>query len=82
MSELETIQHDMKEIKQNQELILKLLSPKKYTIAKISEITGKTRQAVKDWLVNNAEPDVGFFKKDGKIFVSEEVALTYINQRR
>jgi len=82
MSELDTMKHDLKEIKQNQELILKLLSPKNYSIAKIAEITGKSRQAVRDWLTSNAEPDVGFFKKDGKIIVSEKVALHYINSRR
>jgi len=82
MSELETIQHEMKEIKRNQEFIIKLLSPKQYTVSKIAEITGKTRQAVRDWVTKNAEPDVGFFKKDGKIIVSEEVALHYINERR
>lgn len=82
MSELDNIKHEMKEIKRNQEFIIKLLSPKEYTVSKIAEITGKTRQAVRDWLTKNAEPDVGFFKKDGKIIVSEEVALTYINERR
>lgn len=82
MSNLETLQQDMKEIKRNQELILKLLSPKQYTIGKIAEITGKSRQAIRDWLINNAEPDLGFFQKNGKIVVSEEVALEYINTRR
>lgn len=82
MSELETLKHEMKEIKRNQEYIIKLLSPKQYTVSKIAEITGKTRQAVRDWIINNAEPEVGFFKKDGKIIVSEEVAMQYINKRR
>jgi predicted transcriptional regulator len=82
MSELDTLKHDMKEIKQDQKLILKLLSPKNYTIGKVADITGKSRQAVRDWLTNNAEPEVDFFKKDGKIFISEKVALEYINARR
>lgn len=82
MSEIEALKHDMKEIKRNQEFIIKLLSPKEYTVPIIAKITGKTRQAVRDWLTKNAEPDIGFFKKDGKIIVSEEVALQYINKRR
>jgi len=69
-------------IKRTQELILKLLSPKQYTIGRISEITGKSRQAIREWLINNAEPDLGFTQKNGKILVSEEVALEYINSRR
>ena len=82
MSEYDTLKHEMKEIKRNQEFIIKLLSPKEYTLSKIAEITGKSRQAVRDWIINNAEPDVGFSKKNGKIIVSEEVALHYINERR
>ena len=82
MSELDSIKHDMQELKHTQNLILKLLSPKCYTIAKVADITGKTRQAVREWLINNAEPDIGFFKKDGKIIISEKVALEYINARR
>lgn len=82
MTEPPLSKQDGMQIIRNQELILKLLLPKEFTIAKIADMTGKTRQAVKSWLQNNAEPDVGFFKKDGKIFVSEEVALKYINERR
>jgi hypothetical protein len=48
----------------------------------VAKLAGRTPQAVRDWLTKNAEPDVGFFKKDGKIIVSEEVALQYINARR
>ena len=81
MDELKIIKHDMKEIKQDQKLILKLLSPTHYTISKIAEVTGKSRQAVKDWLLNNAEPDVGYSVKNGRIIISEKVALTYINER-
>ena len=82
MTEIAELKHELTELKHNQELILKLLSPKNWTIPKIAEITGRTPQAVREWLTKNAEPDVGFFKKDGKIIVSEEVALQYINQRR
>lgn len=81
MSNLETLQHELKEVKQTQRLILKLLSPKEYTVGRISEITGKSRQAIREWLINNAEPDLGFRQKNGKIVVSEEVALEYINAR-
>jgi hypothetical protein len=48
----------------------------------IAKITNRTPQAVRDWLTKNAEPDIGYKKKNGKIIVSEEVALTYINERR
>jgi hypothetical protein len=82
VSVLNALRDDIMQIKRNQELILQLLSPETYTIAFMSKATGRSRQAVRDWLTSNAEPDVGFYKKDGKIVVSEKVALQYINDRR
>lgn len=82
MSDIDTLKHQIIELKRNQELMLKLLTPKQWDIAKIAEITGRSRQAVIDWVTKNAEPEVGFWKKGGKIIVSEEVALMYIDKRR
>ncbi len=76
------LHNDIIELKRNQELILRLLKPREWTVGKIAEITGRTRNAVRDWLLKNAEPEVDFWKKGGKIIVSEEVALKYINERR
>jgi len=70
------------ELKRNQELIISLLKPKEWTLSRVAEMSGRTTQAVRDWLLNNAEPDVDFYKKGGKIIVSENVALTYITKRR
>jgi len=70
------------ELKRNQELIISLLKPKEWTVSRVAELSGRTPQAVRDWLVNNAEPEVGFYYKNGKLIISEEVALTYINKRR
>ena len=75
------IKHDLLELKRNQELIITFLTPI-FTISTIAKLAGRTPQAVRDWLSKNAEPDVGFFKKGGKIIVSKEVALKYINERR
>ncbi len=72
---------DILEIKRNQELIITLLTPV-FTISTVAKLADRTPQAVRDWLSKNAEPDVGFFKKNGKIIVSKEVALKYINERR
>ena len=72
---------DILEITRNQELIITLLTPV-FTISTVAKLADRTPQAVRDWLSKNAEPDVGFFKKNGKIIVSKEVALKYINERR
>jgi len=70
------------ELKRNQELIIDLLKPKEWTVSRVAELAGRTTQAVRYWLINNAEPDVDFYKKSGKIVLSEKVALDYITKRR
>jgi hypothetical protein len=75
------IKHEILELKRNQELIITLLTPV-FTISTVAKLADRTPQAVREWLSKNVEPDVGFFKKGGKIIVSKEVALKYINERR
>jgi hypothetical protein len=76
------LKHELMEIKRKQDLLLLILKPDVWTVPMIAKITNRTPQAVRDWLTKNAEPDIGYKKKNGKIIVSEEVALTYINERR
>lgn len=78
MSELAELRKEVLEMK----FLIKLLMPKNYTISYIAQLTGKTRQAVREWLLHNAEPDVDFWQKNGKIYVSEQTALKYISGRR
>ncbi len=75
------IKQEMLELKRNQELIIKLLTPV-FTVSTVAKLADRTPQAVRDWLINNTEPEVDFFKKDGKIIISKEVARKYINARR
>jgi hypothetical protein len=76
------LKHELMEIKRKQDFLLLILKPDVWTVPMIAKITNRTPQAVRDWLTKNAEPDIGYKKKNGKIIVSEEVALTYINERR
>ena len=75
------LKEEILELKRNQELIIKFLTPV-FTISTVAKLSNRTPQAVRDWITKNAEPDVDFFKKGGKIIVSKEVALKYINARR
>jgi hypothetical protein len=75
------MRHDILEIKRNQEHIITLLTPV-FTISTVAKMSGRTPQAVRDWLNKNAEPEVDFQKKGAKIVISKEVALKYINERR
>jgi hypothetical protein len=75
------LKQEILEIKRNQEFIITLLTPV-FTISTVAKLAGRTPQAVRDWITKNAEPDVDFQKKNGKIIISEKVALKYINERR
>ncbi len=76
--EITTLRQDILEIKS----MMKLLLPKQYTVSYLSQQTGKSRQAIRGWLIRNGEPEVDFWEKGGKIFVSEKIALKYISERR
>jgi len=75
------LKQEILELKRNQELIITLLTPV-FTISTVAKLADRTPQAVRDWLLNNAEPDEDFYKKGGKIIVSKKVALKYISDRR
>lgn len=72
------LHNDLLEIKS----MLRLIIPKDFTVGYIAKQTGKSRQAVTDYITRNGEPDVDFWKKDGKIFVSEKIALQYIQRSK
>jgi len=80
VSEMEysELRHELIEIKS----ILKLLLPKEYSIDYLVQQTGKSRQAIRSWLIRNGEPDVDFWGKNGRIIVSEKTALKYLSTRR
>ena len=59
---------------EQREMFLSLF-PKKVPISFIVERTGLTRQAIRMKLLNNYEPEVDFWKEDGKIFISRTTAL-------
>ena len=42
--------------------------------------TGKTRQSIRLFLLNNFEPDIDFWKEGGKLYVSREVATTILTR--
>ena len=77
----ENIKQDILELKRNQELIIGLLTPV-FTVSTVAKLSNRTPQAVRDWITKNAESEVDYYLKGGKIIISEKVALQYINARR
>lgn len=60
--------------------LLTLLLPKVFTIRDLMIRTGKSRQAIIQYLERNYEPEVDYYKKNGKIYVKIEVAAEIIQR--
>jgi len=70
------LKNELNEIKS----MLVLFVPKEFTIREIMARTGKTRQAIIQYLERNYEPDVDYYKKNGKIYIRREVAAEIIQR--
>lgn len=58
--------------------MVKMLIPQKTTVSYLSNITGRSRQSIRQFLINNFEPEVDFWISNGKIYVSQKVAITIL----
>lgn len=61
--------------------IIKFLIPENFEISYVANKTKLSRQAIRQRLINNYEPEVDFWKKGAKIYMSQKVALQIINMR-
>ena len=76
-NELDTIKQDLKAVK----AMLRMLLPKgPVPIGEIARKTGRSRQAIREYLTKHYEPEKDFFKKDGKIFASEDTAIQLLQR--
>ena len=55
--------------------MIDLLIPNKISVSHIIENTGKSRQAIHQYLINNFEPEKDFWKEGGKTYIDRKVAL-------
>ena len=69
---------ELKSMVSKQTGLLQMLVPKKATVSFLAESTGKSRQAISQFLQKNFEPEVDFWKKGGKIFVSQDTAVAVL----
>ena len=67
---------EIKQILLQQQSFINLLLPKKVSISYLVDKTGKTRQSIRDYLINNFEPEEDFWKEGAKIYMSRETAIT------
>lgn len=60
--------------------MLNLFLPSKMTLSFIADTTGKSRQTITQYLQNNFELKVDFWKENGKIYVSQATAFKLLRR--
>jgi len=58
--------------------MLQMLIPQKATVSYLAESTGKSRQAIRQFLIKNFEPEEDFWTKGGKMYVSQDTAVAVL----
>jgi hypothetical protein len=69
-----TILSEIREIKANN-IELKSLIPDELSLSEISNLTGKTANTLRKYVIANFEPEEDYKKKGGKIYVKQDVVL-------
>lgn len=69
-----TILSEIREIK-NDNAFLKEFIPEELSLSEVSNMTGKTANTLRKYLIANFEPEEDYKKKGGKIYVKQDVVL-------
>lgn len=60
--------------------LLEIFIPKKVSLSYLVENTGKSRQALREYVINNFDYKTDFWKEGNKIFVSRNVATAILKR--
>jgi len=60
--------------------MIDMLIPQKVSVSYLAESTAKSRQAIRQFLINNFEPDVDFWNEGGKTYVSKTAAISILER--
>ena len=58
--------------------MIKMLIPQKASVSYLAETTGKSRQSISQFLINNFEPEVDYYIDGGKMYASQKAAITIL----
>ena len=58
--------------------MLQMLIPQKASVSYLAESTGKSRQAIRQFLIKNFDPEEDFWTEGGKIYVSQDTAVAVL----
>ena len=77
------IQNEYLELKgmiSNLTSMVQMLIPQKASVSYLSETTGRSRQGIRNFLINNFEPEVDYWVENGKMFASQGAAITILTR--
>lgn len=60
--------------------MVSMLIPKKASVSYLSETTGKSRQSIRQFLINNFEPEEDYYLDGGKMYASQKAAITILTR--
>jgi hypothetical protein len=60
--------------------MINMLIPTKVSVSYLAESTGKSRQAIHQYLINNFEPEKDFWREGGKTYVSKDAAVSILQR--
>jgi len=70
----------LKVLMKQQSDMIQMFIPTKAPISFIAQQTGKSRHALRNYIMRNYEPERDFWKESGKIFVAQNVAIDLIKR--
>ncbi|DAB34098.1 MAG TPA: hypothetical protein CFH82_07005 [Sulfurospirillum sp. UBA12182] len=71
---------EFKNLLLEQKELLKMMVPKKASVSYLAEATGKSRQAIRQFLLSNYVPEVDYWLEGGKMFVSQKTAVAILTR--
>jgi len=60
--------------------MINMLIPQKVSVSYLVENTGKSRQSIHQYLINNFEPEKDFWREGGKTYVSKDAAISILQR--
>jgi len=73
---------ELKNLLLEQRALLNILIPDDVPLSFICDRTGKTRQAIRDFLYYNYRENIDFYLKKGKIYVAKETAIQILQRSK
>jgi len=60
--------------------MISMIIPTKVSVSYLVESTGKSRVSIRQYLINNFEPDKDFWQEGGKTYVNKNVAVSILGR--